>query len=181
MIAPVIHVGKEAVCRVHGRGRGLLGIRIATLLDGVHVAASGAVGFARGLNDTPKIAALLLMAPAVGQGPGLVLVAAAMAVGGWLGSRHVAETLSWKITSLNAGQATVGSLVTAGLVFLASLAGLPVSTTHVSSGALFGIGTVTGGARWKTIGSIITAWVVTLPLSASLGSAAAVILGWSPP
>jgi len=177
MVAPVIHVGKQTECRVHRRGPGPLGIRISTLLDVAHVAASGAVGFARGLNDTPKIAALLLLAPTVGKGEGLALVAAAMAVGGWLGSRHVARTLSWKITSLNTGQATVGSLVTAGLVSLASVAGLPVSTTHVSSGSLFGIGAVTGGARWKTIGSITTAWVVTLPLSAGLGALAAVMFG----
>ncbi|MEX0641412.1 MAG: inorganic phosphate transporter [Pirellulales bacterium] len=43
--------------------------------------------------------------------------------------------------------------------------GIPVST-HVSCGALFGIGAVTGQARWATIGKILLAWVTTLPLGA---------------
>jgi len=44
-----------------------------------------------------------------------------------------------------------------------------VSTTHVSCGALFGLGTVTGQAHWGTIGKILAAWVTTLPLGAVLG------------
>ena len=46
----------------------------------------------------------------------------------------------------------------------------PVSATHVSCGALFGIGTVTRQARWGTIASILGAWVTTLPLGAILGA-----------
>jgi PiT family inorganic phosphate transporter len=53
----------------------------------------------------------------------------------------------------------------------ASCFGLPVSTTHVNCGALFGIGAVTGQARWRTIGKILLAWVTTLPLAAALGAA----------
>jgi PiT family inorganic phosphate transporter len=47
---------------------------------------------------------------------------------------------------------------------------MPVSTTHVSCGALFGIGAATGQARWRTIGQILAAWVTTLPLAAALGA-----------
>ncbi len=46
---------------------------------------------------------------------------------------------------------------------------MPVSTTHVSCGALFGIGAATGAARWKTIGIIFVAWATTLPLGGLLG------------
>lgn len=42
--------------------------------------------------------------------------------------------------------------------------------TDVSGGALFGIGAVTGQARWKTIGGILAAWLITLPLAAALGA-----------
>jgi PiT family inorganic phosphate transporter len=47
---------------------------------------------------------------------------------------------------------------------------MPVSTTHVSCGALFGIGTVTKQAHWGMIGTILMAWVTTLPLGAALAA-----------
>lgn len=102
----------------------------------------------------------------------LVLVALAMAVGGWLQSRRVAETMSRDITDLNPGQGLTANLVTAFLVLGASRFGLPVSTTHVSCGSIFGIGAVRGDGRWSTIAKIFTTWVTTLPLAALLGALA---------
>ncbi|HNN95346.1 MAG TPA: inorganic phosphate transporter [Pseudomonadota bacterium] len=49
---------------------------------------------------------------------------------------------------------------------------MPVSTTHVATGGLFGIGLITGTARLRTIASILLAWATTLPLGALLGAAA---------
>lgn len=51
------------------------------------------------------------------------------------------------------------------LVIFASKWGLPVSTTHVSCGALFGIGIVNGQAHWGVIRTILLAWVLTLPFA----------------
>jgi PiT family inorganic phosphate transporter len=99
-----------------------------------------------------------------------------MAIGGLVGSRRVARTLSWNITSLNAGQATVAATVTACLVAAASRLGLPVSTTHVACGALFGIGSVSGTAQRGTIRGILLSWCVTLPVAGVLGYALATIL-----
>src|SRR5262249_26779710 len=97
---------------------------------------------------------------------GLALVAGAMAVGGLLNARRVAETMSRKITSMNAGQGFTANLVTACLVGAASRFSLPVSTTHVSVGALFGIGMVNRTAHVRMILSILLAWVTTLPIGA---------------
>jgi PiT family inorganic phosphate transporter len=47
---------------------------------------------------------------------------------------------------------------------------MPVSTTHVSCGARFGIGTVTSQARWGMIGKILAAWLTTLPMGIALGA-----------
>ena len=52
-------------------------------------------------------------------------------------------------------------------VLAATRVGLPVSTTHVSCGSLFGLGTVTGQAEWRGIAKILLAWVVTLPVAAA--------------
>ena len=134
----------------------------------MHYLSGGAVGFARGLNDTPKMVALLMAGEAVHPNIGLLLVAVAMALGGVLSARMVAETMSRKITRLNPGQGLTANLITAFMVTAASQLGLPVSTTHVSVGSLFGIGLVNGTARRNTILSILLAWVTTLPTAAVL-------------
>jgi PiT family inorganic phosphate transporter len=130
--------------------------------------SSGIVSFARGLNDTPKIAALILLAPAFGVTSSLIVVGAVIAIGGLLSAVRVAETMSNKITTMNHGQGFTANVVTGLVVIGASHLGLPVSTTHVSCGSLFGLGTVTGGAKMKTIFTILLAWAATLPLAAIL-------------
>ena len=67
-------------------------------------------------------------------------------MGGLLAARRVAETLSRKITPMNHSQGLTANLVTSLVVIGASRFGLPVSTTHVSCGSLFGLGAITGAA-----------------------------------
>lgn len=152
-------------------GGSLVGVSAQALIDKLHFLSAGAVSFARGLNDTPKIVALtLLAAPVMGQSAAFPAVGVAIAAGGLLGARRVAETMSKKITALNPGQGLTANLITSALVMAASPLGLPLSTTHVSCGALFGIGAVTQQARWKTIAGIFAAWLITLPIAAVLGA-----------
>lgn len=146
---------------------GIVGQTMQTL-NALHYLSAGAVGFARGLNDTPKMVALLLITPLLMPGWGLVGVAVFMALGGLLQAQRVSETMSRKITYMSPGQGLAANLITSLLVILASRVGVPVSTTHVSVGALFGIGVVTGTARKEIIFTILMAWVTTLPLGAIL-------------
>lgn len=144
-----------------------IGVQAGTLADASHAASAGAVSAARGLNDAPKIAAMLLaVQTAGGGGTGFVVVAAAMALGGLLHSRRIAETLSLRITKLDHREGLAANLATATLVLLASFAGLPVSTTHVSVGALLGIGLSNGRADWSVFRGIALSWVLTLPSAA---------------
>ena len=166
-----IEAGRLPDCVQRYDGR-VLGLQAGKLLDGLHFLSGGAVGFARGLNDTPKIVALLLGAQALAPNLGLALVAAAMAIGGVLNARRVADTMSHRITTMTPGQGLTGNVVTALLVTIASRFGVPVSTTHVSVGALFGIGTGNAGTQWKVVRSILLAWVVTLPMGALLAAMA---------
>jgi PiT family inorganic phosphate transporter len=98
-------------------------------------------------------------------------------IGGLVSARKVAETMSRKITPMNHGQGFTANLVTSAVVLSASNFGLPVSTTHVSCGALFGIGTVNRHAHWQMIGTILAAWLTTLPCGAALGALAYGVLG----
>ncbi|MEM7203475.1 MAG: inorganic phosphate transporter [Planctomycetota bacterium] len=143
----------------------------ATRLLAIFHGLSGAsVCFARAVNDTPKIATLWLAAAAAPSWA-LVAVTAAIAAGGLFSARRVAETMSRHITTLNPGQGATGNFVTAAIVLGASRLGLPVSTTHVSCGAIIGIGTVSRRAQPSVITQIVLAWVATLPLGALLGAA----------
>ncbi len=146
------------------------------VFDGAHYLSAGAVSFARGLNDTPKIVALLVASQAMNLRGGLLLVGLAMALGAVVHARKVAETMSHRITRMDHGQGFCANLVTAVLVILASRYGLPVSTTHVSCGSLFGIGAVTRQARWKTVGALLLAWLITLPTAALLAALLALSL-----
>ena len=144
----------------------IFGFDSQEVLNRFHFLSAGAVSFARGLNDTPKIAALLLAAKAFSLSYGLVLIAVAIAIGGLLNAKKVALTMSEGITAMNHGQGFSANLVTALLVIFASQWGMPVSTTHVSCGSLFGIGLVNKKANVSVIKQIILAWVLTLPIAA---------------
>ncbi len=168
--AVVYAVARRA--RLRWGGREKTGGRTGRWLDAAHFASAGAVSFARGLNDTPKIAALLLVAGVFEVRWVLVGVAGAMAAGGLLHARRVAETMSHRITGLNAGQGFAANLSTAVLVITASGHGLPVSTTHVSVGALLGIGVTAGRAKWKPVLGVLASWVVTLPCAATMAGLA---------
>lgn len=89
-----------------------------------------------------------------------------IAFGGLIGARKVAETVSRRITAMDPEQGFSANLVTSFLVIFASKWGMPVSTTHVSCGALFAIGVANGQARWNVIRTILLAWLLTLPMAA---------------
>jgi inorganic phosphate transporter, PiT family len=144
----------------------ILGISSQKLVDVFHFLSAGTVGFARGLNDTPKITGILLIIGTVNFKWFLVTVSIAMAVGGILNAKKVARTISDKITPMNSGQGFTANLITSLLVTTASVHGLPVSTTHVSVGSIFGIGMLNKSADYKTIFKILSSWFMTLPFAA---------------
>ncbi len=144
----------------------LLGITSQKILDSAHFLSAGVVSFARGLNDTPKIVGLLLIINALDIKWGMIAVAITMALGGLINAKKVGVIMSKKITPMNSGQGFTANMITGLLVTTASIHGLPVSTTHVSVGSIFGIGTVTKKANPKMISKILLSWMLTLPIAA---------------
>ena len=150
---------------------------------GLHWLTSGITSFARGLNDTPKIAAFLILALTLS--PQLhsaitpddtiwpvLLVTLAMGTGCLWGGFKVLDSLAYQITTLGHNNGVIANAGTSLLVLAASPLGLPVSTTHVSSGALMGI-------RWTeslkprkadALGIILFGWVITLPVAAIIAA-----------
>ncbi len=170
-------VDEQTVCDQRFAGT-IWGVNAQSLIDTGHFLSAGAVSFARGLNDTPKIVALGLVAGALNLEWSVSLIALIMALGGLLSAEKVAETLSKRITAMEPDQGFVANLVTGFLVVFASKWGMPVSTTHVSCGALFGIGVANGQARWDVIRAILVAWLLTLPCAAIIASGIYAVLSW---
>jgi PiT family inorganic phosphate transporter len=164
-VPPHLTVDELENCRER-YGGSFLGISSQQVVDAAHSLSAGTVSFARGLNDTPKIVALLLLWNVFDIRWGFAAIALTMAIGGLLNARKVAETISTRITAMNHGQGFTANLATSILVVLASLFGLPVSTTHVSVGSLFGIGVMTGKANIRMVSAIVFSWLVTLPCAA---------------
>ena len=160
-----VQVMNKSECIERYRGK-FLGINSQKGLDAAHYLSAGVVSFARGLNDTPKIVGLLIVINTLDIKWGMISVALAMAIGGLLNAKKVGNLMSKKITPMNSGQGFTANLVTGLLVTTASIHGLPVSTTHVSVGSIFGIGTVTKKADVKVVRNILLSWVMTLPIAA---------------
>lgn len=160
-----VRIAREEKCQEVYQGS-FLGFNLQRFLDTAHFLSAGVVSFARGLNDTPKIAGLLLVMNAYDIKWGISAIAVAIAVGGLLNARKVGITMSKKITAMNHGQGFTANLVTGLLVTTASIHGLPVSTTHVSVGSIFGIGTVTRKINFQVVTNILLSWLLTLPVAA---------------
>ncbi len=161
----------DPICRLSLASKNSLAITTPNALNLAHIVSGGMVCLARGLNDAPKIAGLLLIANATGATNSFAAVALAMAIGGWLHARRIADTMSHKIIALAPQTGFIANLCTATLVIAASKFGLPLSTTHISVGAISGI-SLSGSSHEKisseTIKNILLAWLFTLPVAALL-------------
>ena len=87
--------------------------------------------------------------------------------GGW----NVVKTLGTRLTNLKPFQGFCAETGGALIIIVCSSFGIPVSTTHVISGAIAGVGLTrrTSAVRWKTMRRIVMAWFLTLPATAVMG------------
>lgn len=144
------------------------------------------MSFSHGMNDTQNamgvisaalIAGSFLATPSGGQFPVpwwvRIICGVVMALGTLLMGSKVIRTMGWRLTKL-APRHAFSAEAGAGLALVAvSLAGMPVSTTHVMGSAVIG-GTFfqsLNRIRWPEVGRMFTAWVITLPISALIGGA----------
>ncbi|MBC3884075.1 inorganic phosphate transporter [Undibacterium griseum] len=164
--APRLVINNDKACNMQMRAGARFSI--THLLDQLHILSAGLICFARGVNDTPKLAALLIAAHLLDVRVSIMLIAIVMALGGLMFARHVAETMSQRVTRMEHTQGVVANLITAALVLSASKLGLPVSTTHVSVGSIAGVGAGSQSLNWNTLRNILWSWVATLPMAAGI-------------
>ncbi|NLO26584.1 MAG: inorganic phosphate transporter [Actinobacteria bacterium] len=162
----------------------------------MQILSSSWVSFSHGSNDATKIMGIIVLYLAAQRGLGvreyidqegfpywvILSCAGAMAIGTFLSvkSFRLIRTLGERITKLhpiNGFSAECGGAI---IIQVASLLGLPVSTTHVVTSAVTGTGLASklGAVSWKVIRAIMLAWVVTLPFCAGMAAIFYYLLSW---
>jgi PiT family inorganic phosphate transporter len=102
----------------------------------------------------------------------------AIALGTALGGWRIVKTMGTRITKLRPFGGFCAETGGAGAIFLASALGVPVSTTHTITGAIVGVGAATrmSAVRWGVAGRIVWAWIITIPMAASIAGVAYLVL-----
>jgi len=96
-----------------------------------------------------------------------ITIAAGTAVGGW----RIIHTLGKKMVKLQPIHGFAAQTTAAGIIQAASLMGIPLSTTHVMSSAIMGVGATRrlNAVKWSVVERMVWAWILTLPITALLG------------
>ncbi|HTL05757.1 MAG TPA: inorganic phosphate transporter [Gemmatimonadales bacterium] len=102
----------------------------------------------------------------------------AIAIGTALGGWRIVKTMGTRITKLRPFGGFCAETGGAGAIFLATALGIPVSTTHTITGAIVGVGAATrlSAVRWGIAGRIVWAWIITIPMAASIAALAYILL-----
>jgi len=155
-------------------------------LRGLQIATSAFLSYSHGANDAQKtMAAITLALVAAGDLPKfqvplwvVVLSAAAIGFGTYAGGWRIIRTLGWSIFKLEPATGFSAQLMGASVIQGATLIGLPVSTTHVVTGSVLGVGASrnVGAVRWGVGANIVAAWIITIPASALIAWVAFAIL-----
>lgn len=143
--------------------------------NGQFVTAIG-LAFSHGTNDAQKTMGIITLSLIIsGHLSGFTIPfwvifvsAATMALGTALGGWRLIRTLGGKFYKIRPVHSFATQMTSALVILGASFVGLPVSTTQVVSSAIIGVGSSErfGKVRWSVAGDILTAWIVTIPVSA---------------
>lgn len=150
------------------------------IFRGMHVLTLAGIALVHGSNDSQKAMAMILitgvsvgMAPSVATSPLVMfLCGAGLAVGVIFGSRRTMQTVGKGFYRVQDLQGLCAQSATMAFVGVSSLAGFPMSTSHVMSSAVLGAGAAVRprAVRWDLAGSIGLAWLLTIPAAGLLAA-----------
>ena len=157
------------------------------LFSWMQVFTASAFAFSHGSNDIANavgpFAAILdvlrtqqIAATAVVPTPVMFVFGIALVAGLWFIGRSVIRTVGEGLTKIHPASGFAAELSAAAVVMLASVFGLPVSSTHILIGAVLGVGLVNRAANWRLMRPIFLAWIITLPVAAVVGAIGLVVL-----
>ena len=154
----------------------------------MQILSAAMMAFSHGSNDAQKSMGIITLALLSGgyidvfEVPTYVkvLAATAMACGTAVGGWRIIKTIGGKIFKLEPISGFAADLNSSIVIFSATLLHLPVSTTHVVSGSIMGVGTAkrVNAVRWGVAQQMVTAWVLTIPCTAVMGAVAYQFVLW---
>ena len=138
------------------------------------------MAFSHGSNDAQKTMGIMTLAlftagviPAFDVPVWVILLAAtAISLGTAAGGWRIIKTMGQRVVKLDPIHGFAAETTAATIIFGASHFGMPVSTTHVISSAIMGVGASNrlSAVRWGVAGNIVTAWILTIPASAAVAA-----------
>jgi PiT family inorganic phosphate transporter len=144
----------------------------------LQVLSAAYMAFSHGSNDAQKtmgVMTLALVAAGIIPEPVvplwiILLAASAISLGTAGGGWRIIRTMGQKVVKLDPVHGFAAETTAATIILGASTLGIPVSTTHVISTAIMGVGSSDrfSAVRWGVAGDIIIAWILTLPASAAM-------------
>src|SRR5215207_2324448 len=143
--------------------------------------SGGFVAFTHGTNDAQKTMGIIALALVAGghlapdaDPPFWVIVSAAIAMGAgtYAGGWRIIKTLGTRIAKLDPPQGFAAQTACASILWTTAHFGFPVSTTHTISGSVLGAGASRrlSAVRWGVAGSIVIAWIMTIPCAGAVGA-----------
>jgi PiT family inorganic phosphate transporter len=152
----------------------------------LQVGSAAYMAFSHGSNDAQKTMGIMTLAlftagviPTTEVPLWVILVSAtAISLGTAAGGWRIIRTMGQKVVKLDPVHGFAAETTAASIILGASHFGMPVSTTHVISSAILGVGSSIrlSAVRWGVAGNIVTAWVLTLPAAGIAGALAWVVL-----
>jgi phosphate/sulfate permease len=146
------------------------------------VVSAAAMAFGHGTQDAQKtmgvIALTLVVSGHLDPADGIPLwvilsAAAAISLGTYAGGYRIMRTVGRRIYKLTPVSGFAAQTVASGVLIGAAQLGLPLSTTHVVTTSIMGVGATRRlrAVRWGVAGNIVTAWVITIPAAAVVAAA----------
>ncbi|HNX17648.1 MAG TPA: inorganic phosphate transporter [Methanoregula sp.] len=108
----------------------------------------------------------------------ILLAYTAIAFGTLAGGWRIVRTMGYNITKMRPVHGFAANAASASTIIGASLAGIPVSTTHIICTSIMGVGSTNGssGVKWGVARTILWAWILTIPISAAIGFVAFTVI-----
>ena len=146
------------------------------------------MAFSHGSNDAQKTMGIITLAlfsagllSSVEVPLWVILVAAsAMSLGTAAGGWRIMRTMGHRVVKLEPVHGFAAETTAASVLLATAQLGMPVSTTHVISSAIMGVGSARGkrGVRWGVARNILLAWVITIPAAGAVAGTSWLVLRW---
>jgi PiT family inorganic phosphate transporter len=160
--------------------------RINVFFKRAQMVTATALALSHGTNDAQKTMGIITMGLLAGGALSRFIIpiwviaacAGAIALGTALGGWRIIRTLGGKFYKVRPVHSFASQIASAGVILGAALIGGPVSTTHVVSTAILGVGAAerVSKVRWGVVGQIVVAWLLTIPASALLAAVSYLVI-----